>query len=691
LSCSRRGRLVQIRNQSRKASFNEAMTPLGAKFIFGFAALSTVHGATPAQKVVQMLDRLKSDATSVGEKEEAEFAKYAHFCAKATDEKSYLIKKSGKKLAKLEANIGLLQQDSTTLETELKKLASTNAELTKQMSDADATRAKESDTYQKSEKEVSDGMEALERATAAMSIGKGDLVQLQAVAGRVLDGSKFASFLELTRESKETPLKSNDVIQLLKELQRTFKTNKQELEMEEIKAKGAYNKLTQNLNHQLKLVGEDTEEKQLTQSQKHGEKAQLEAEQEAEKASKESDEKTLAALEADCKDKKETAAEHKKMNEDELAAITAAIDKLSASGVSLSQAKTSSSPKSSAVEAKKVRSTSLGRQASATPSAPKASFLQKRSINRHADELAKLRDLASRAHSETLDLAVEKASSSEDPMAEVRTLLKDLIGNMEKAGLEEADTANFCKTEVKKNTEKRDNNQAEIERLTNQIDLDNAAVQELKTDISGLTEDISEVQSNLAEAQQIREDEKAANSAVVKEAEEGKTGVAFALSTLSSFYKQKSFIQTAQAPEVNTKSYGDDAKQRSTGVLGMLEVLQSDFEKKVTTTKADEATAVEKFAALKTDLEADMKAKNADVDAKSAEIKSKQDSFLENTGSLDNVKEQKLLATAELEKLRGMCTDGEDSYAARVQKRREQIDRLKKTGKMLDEMIANRS
>jgi len=73
------------------------------------AAQGSAAGATPMQKVLDLLKDLSSKLEAEGAQEAAEYDKFACFCKEQADEKQYAIDKSDKKLAYLKAEITELE------------------------------------------------------------------------------------------------------------------------------------------------------------------------------------------------------------------------------------------------------------------------------------------------------------------------------------------------------------------------------------------------------------------------------------------------------------------------------------------------------------------------------------------------------------------------------------------------------
>merc|ERR1719468_234837 len=263
-----------------------------------------------------------------------------------------------------------------------------------------------------------------------------------------------------------------------------------------------------------------------------------------------------------------------------------------------------------------------------------------------------------------------KVKVAADHFVKVRGLIKDLIKRLEDDASSEEDQKSFCDKKMAAALANRDKANSQIEVAVSQITKLNHEKAALEADIQGLEQAIADNLKALNEATELREAEKAENEATLETAEEGKTAVELALSILKQFY-DNAFVQIGyvppnsdregltvadRAPEVWSGTY-HGSQSNSKGILGLLEVIQSDFERTIAQTTEDENTSQTAFETLESDIKADNEAATT-------------------------LKED---AEAELTKLKPMCVEGEETYAQRVAKREKEIAALKEAMVILDE------
>merc|ERR1719502_1183440 len=103
----------------------------------------------------------------------------------------------------------------------------------------------------------------------------------------------------------------------------------------------------------------------------------------------------------------------------------------------------------------------------------------------------------------------------------------------------------------------------------------------------------------MAEATKLRQEEKAKNTQTIADAKEAQTAVAQAVTVLKEFYARAGeatalLQQQPAAPEIFDKPY-QGMQSENGGVVGMLEVIESDFARLEADTEAAEATAQKEY------------------------------------------------------------------------------------------------
>merc|ERR1712176_1100478 len=147
----------------------------------------------------------------------------------------------------------------------------------------------------------------------------------------------------------------------------------------------------------------------------------------------------------------------------------------------------------------------------------------------------------------------------------------------------------WCDTELSTNEQTRKEKTEAVETLHAEIDQLEASISKLTEDITELTKAVADLDAAMAKATEIRQEEKTENTATIKDAGEAQTAFAQA---------------QPEAPEVFDKPYKGMGAENG-GVVGMLEVIESDFARLESETKAAEATAQKEYDTFMTDSKVD--------------------------------------------------------------------------------------
>merc|ERR1712139_667279 len=125
-------------------------------------------------------------------------------------------------------------------------------------------------------------------------------------------------------------------------------------------------------------------------------------------------------------------------------------------------------------------------------------------------------DLARKQHSSVLaqlasrmNSAVKLGTSEGDVFAKIKGLVNDMIAKLEKEAEEDATEAAYCAKETSETTEKKESNEAEIEKLTTKINQAKSRSTKLKQEVATLQEELASLAKSQAEMAQMRSSEKA--------------------------------------------------------------------------------------------------------------------------------------------------------------------------------------
>merc|ERR1719189_2273114 len=275
---------------------------------------------------------------------------------------------------------------------------------------------------------------------------------------------------------------------------------------------------------------------------------------------------------------------------------------------------------------------------------------------------------------------------SDDPFAKVKKMIKDLIVRLMEEANEEAEHKGWCDTELSTNEQTRKEKTQSVETLHAEIDQLEASIAKLTEDIGDLTKAVSELDAAMAKATNLRQEEKAQNAQTIKDAGEAQTAVAQALTVLREFYAkagEATALVQQPAPEIFDSPY-KGMQSENGGVVGMLEVIESDFARLEADTKAAEATAQKQYDSFMTDSKVDKAAKTRDVEHKTTKKQDETQALTTKNDDLEGTQKELDAALAYFDKLKPSCVDAGVSYEDRVARRKEEIESLQEALRILN-------
>merc|ERR1719420_2142342 len=284
----------------------------------------------------------------------------------------------------------------------------------------------------------------------------------------------------------------------------------------------------------------------------------------------------------------------------------------------------------------------------------------------------------------------------EDHFAKVRGMIKDMVAKLEADAAAEGDQKAWCDAEMEKATSKRDENIGNIEGDMAAKTSADSKIVKLKEEIGQLQKEIAESTQAFNEATELRNKEKAENMKALSDATQGLEGTKKAMKILKDFY-DNAFIQTSyKTPEddASEKLDGDvslvTVSQPNTGaasgIIGQLDVIKSDFEEGIESTKAAESEAETAYTDYKSETDGDVEEKETAIKDKETELTENQVNF---SDAKDDLKEHTTLkeeALKELGKLKPACVGGGSDYEEKVARREQEIESLKNAYVIFDEM-----
>jgi len=651
------------------------------KTAVAFAIVGICHGAevTPVQKVLELMNSMLEKGKKGKYDEQVAFAGYKQFCEDTTVEKNRAISEAND-------HIGVLKADIEKAIATVAKLSEEIAELEEDVSiwegDIKAStkvREIEKADYDKTHADYSESVDALDRAIKVLKNKNVNTAQASLLQVKTMNlipvsaKSAIDAFLQQDPELLEqSPPEANayegasfGIVEMLEKLLDKFVEERTQLEKEEMNAKHAYDMLLQDLKAQIAQASSDRDEKAEFKAETLQAKADAESDVQDTTSTRDADTKYLEDLTATCAQKSSDFDNRQQLRAEEIVAIEKAIEIISSGSVSGAADKHLPAMVQTGNSLAQLRSSG-----DAGVQARVAQFLQGKS------EL-----LGSRV----LSLVAQRIES--DPFVKVKKMIKDLITKLMEEANEENEHKGWCDEELSTNEQTRKEKTAGVEALHAQIDELEASIAKLTEDMADATQAIADLDAATAKATDLRNAEKAKNIDTIADSKEAQTAVAQALAVLKDFYAKAgeatSFEQEKEDPTIFESEY-KGMQNTNGGVVGMLEVIESDFARLEADTKASEATAAKEYEEFMDDSSSDKANKATDIEHKTAKKQDESQALQTAEEDLVGTQEELEAALQYFDKLKPSCVDAGVSYEDRVARRKEEIESLQQALEILN-------
>jgi hypothetical protein len=644
------------------------------------SAYSLGNGASPVQKVISMLQDMRAKGVEMKQEEQVSFAAYKQFCEDTSAEKKSNIEDAEGQIETLQADIQKAESDAAMLAKEIAELDDEIARAQKDKAEAIRIREEEKGDFGKKHKDLSETIDALDRALVVLKKQDYDraqaesLLQEVSVLARVPAKQKnvLAAFLATDDEvtsfqpgvAKGYEFQAGGIVEMLTDLKEKFEDERRHLEKDEVGSEHAFELMIMDLDQTVERATKARTAKASTKASREEAAAQAKGDLADTTSSRDEDAAYLSALDAQCSQKSSDFESRQELRQEELEAIDKAIEIVS-------------SPELAGAAAKNL-----------TPGGSAFSFAlrggERAPVQRQVAAFLEAR--ASRLDSRVLSMMALKIG--ENPFEKVKKMIDEMITKLIEQANEEATHKGWCDTEMAKNSHTREAKTDEINTLTAKADKLTAAITRVAQEIADLQTAITEIDAAVAKAIAVRTAETKKNKETVEDSQKAQSAVTAALGVLKDFYAKAAqataFVQQPEidAPTTFEGSYtgmGDSTG----GVVGLLEVIGSDFARLEAETNTAEDEASKEQDRFMAESKKDKAVKSADLDHKSKMKVQKESDLADTESDLKGTQSELDAAMVYYEKLKPSCQDATVTYDDRVSQREEEIASLKEALQIL--------
>jgi len=650
----------------------------------------------PLSKTIELLESLQAKVVKDGENAQKVYEEFKEYCDDQSKELQFGIKTASSDVERAQATIAKESANADAAAAKIEDLSAAIATDEADLKAAGEIRAKEAGDFQAADADLAETISMLRRAAAIIeremkggSFLQSDsmskitdalqtLVSAQSVTS--LDKSKVQALLQSADKDEDwlgqpagAPAaaayesQSGGILDVLEDMLEKAEAQQADGQKAEMVAKHNFEMLAQKLKDSIKHQNDEMDRAKKAKAE--ADQARSTAEGELATATKmlNEGEKMLSDLQNDCMTKATEFDTEQKERGEELEAL--------ATAKSILEEKTGGAADRT-YSFLQVQASSRSKAKAAETSENVIALVQSLAAKDGSTELAQL---ASRLRNTVSQAAMDGA----DPFAKVKGLISEMIEKLVADAQKEADHKAFCDKEMSETKAKREDKQDEVDDLSNKIDTATAKIAKLKEEVATLQGELAEIARVQKEADETRAAEKKAFEEAKADYESGLEGVGIALQVLRDYYAEKpagdESVESLLQSRKHTKATG-----AATGIIGMLEVIESDFSKMLAQATAGEDQAQREYDQLTQENKVATATKTTAAEYKEKDGKETA-ALLAGYESDRGVAQEELDAILEYwEKLQPMCVAKAEPYAERKKRREAEIAGLKQALEILE-------
>jgi len=632
----------------------------------------------PIEKVIQMMSDLESKIIGEGKDCQKNYDEFAEWCEDRSKDLGFEIKTGKAQVADLSATI---QDETAKMDAASSKIDDLSADIASDEADLKAAikiREKEAADFAAEEKELTEVVDMLQRAVAilekemaggasmmqlksAKSLEEALNVMVKASAISQADSSRLTALVQTQSDDSDADAgapaaevyesKSGGIVDTLTGLLDKAQSQLDDATKAETSAKNKFDMLRQSLEDEIKYASKDMDDTKKSLAESGEIKAAAEGDLAVTSKALTEDVNALGDLHTDCMTKAQDFEAETTSRGEELKAL--------------------------AMAKKAVKESTGG----ATEQSYSFIQLQTSTDLKNFEVVRLVKELARKQNEPVLAQLASRMSSTirlnhgADVFAKIKGMISDMIEKLEKEQAEAAELKQWCDKEIAESTAKKDDSTAIFEKLSTKIDSKRAASKKLKGEVATLQKELAELANAQAEMGKIRADEKATYDKNKPEMDAGLKGVKLALKILNDYY--------AKADKSHSSADGAGG-----GIIGMLEVIESDFTKGITEMVAAEQTAAATVERETKENAIEKTTKSQDVKYKTKEAASLDRAIAELSTDREGVEAELEAVNEYLDSLEKKCTYKVESYEERKSRREAEVNGLKEALDILESETA---
>lgn len=602
---------------------------------------------TPMEKVMTMLADVQMKLVEDGKTSDLAYANYSKFCSHGQRDLGYDIKDGEKTVEQLTATIAKTSSEIDVSTSKLQELQGAISKSEADLTQAQEMREKEHQEHQNAHGELGEATEMLGRAIKTLSAKVSPSLLQQKVDGDVLlkalgavvdaasiPNKERESLMSFVEAQNYISPKSQNIVSVLEDMKMKAREELNTMAMAEKKSLHSFLMLKQSLEMQISADQKEMDQAKLLKATAQQEKAVAEADLEGTQKDLANDQESLKKLELSCSQATRDYEDSSKSRAEEMEALKKA-EKVLAE-------KTGATVQSAALLQISGDDLGLGSVVKIMRSLAKKTPAD-RGMETFAENVESL-------------MQTRDENSAPGVFEKVKDMIENMIASKKKEAASEQTKKAYCDDEQSKTKAKLEELSSKKDTLGAKVDKKTSESETLKREALTLQKELGELSELQVEMDERRQEEEVAFKKQKSDLQSGLEGVRSAISILRDYY---------------ATSGG------SSGIVSMLEVIESDFGRSLAQAESIESSRAEEHDSMSKQNKLTEVQKAADQKFKSKTSSDLDKAVLDLSADSETTKEELAAVLTYQESLAKQCFDGGMSFEERKAQREEEIKGLK--------------
>merc|ERR1719281_1524703 len=227
-----------------------------------------------------------------------------------------------------------------------------------------------------------------------------------------------------------------------------------------------------------------------------------------------------------------------------------------------------------------------------------------------------------------------------------------MIAKLLQEAADEATQKAFCDKEIGESTASKEDKEGKLEKVNARLEKAESSTATLTEEVTKLSKEVAENDAAMKTATEVRQKEKSDFAVVEKDLSESQEACAAATEVLREYYEGASLVQGSararSAESVDTEGDGS-------GILGVLEVAESDFAKGLAEARSVESQSQAEYDKMMQDAKTLKMTKEMEIKGKQSELKSLKTTAVDLTEDKTGLTGELDAVVAYLDKLKPQC------------------------------------